>query len=423
MTFFHASGVGSGQLRWAQPVATVDGAVMPEFDAYLMVDWSASSRPVTGGDSVWYCLVVRTGDNLSVVALENPATRRRAIAEINDVLRGLARREQMALVGFDFPYGYPAGSAAALGLTETPAWLGVWREIASRIVDRDDNSNNRFEVAGDLNHRISGGCYPFWGCPQGRESATMSCTKGGPGRLAEKRLTDIGNMQPIWKLYGNGSVGSQVLLGIPHLTALRNDAVLSPVSRVWPFETGLVALPSRPKRDYLIVHAEIYPSLLPIQPFAGEVKDAVQVRMMAAHFAALDDAGNLSTLFAGPAYLTPEYRETVEREEGWTLGVLSRQQMQPRLALQPLPTPPSTPTTLTGTLRHRAGSGRTTAPGYHNRNGQTVLRSTRLAGTDHGQSVYVLQCSRCRHEYGANGSDIFQRRCPACQGGKPGLVY
>lgn len=192
---------------------------------------------------------------------------------------------------------------------------------------------------------------------------------------------------------------------------------------MWPFETGLVALPSRSKRDYLIVHAEIYPSLLPIRPAAGQVKDAVQVRTMAAHFAALDDAGDLSTLFAGPAYLTPEDRETVEREEGWTLGVLSGQQMQPRLVLQNSPVAPSTRTTLTGTPRHRAGSGRTTAPGYHNRNAQTVLRSTGLAGTDHGQSVYVLQCSRCRHEYGANGSDIFQRRCPACQGGKAGLVY
>jgi hypothetical protein len=357
------------------------------------------------------------------VALENPATRRRAVAEINDILRGLARREQMALVGFDFPYGYPTGFAAALGLTDTPQWLGVWREIASRIVDRDDNSNNRFEVAGDLNRRISGGCYPFWGCPPRCESATMSRTKGGPGHPAEKRLTDVGNMQPIWKLYGNGSVGSQALLGIPYITALRNDRVLSPVSRVWPFESGLGALPSRPERDFLIVHAEIYPSLLPIQPTAGEVKDAVQVRTMAAHFAALDDAGELSTLFAGPAYLTPEDWERVEIEEGWTLGVLSGQQAQPRLALQPLPASPTSRTTVTATLRHRSGSGLTTAPGYRNRNGQTVLRSTGLAGTDHGQSVYVLQCGGCRHEYGSNGSDIFQRRCPVCQGGRPGLVY
>jgi precorrin-8X/cobalt-precorrin-8 methylmutase len=396
---------------------------MPEFDAYLMVDWSASSRPVIGENSIWYCLVARKGNNLSVAALENPATRRRAVAEINDILRGLALREQTVLVGFDFPYGYPAGTAAALGLKDTPAWLGVWREIAGRIIDRDDNSNNRFEVAADLNHRISGGCYPFWGCPEGRESATMSCTKGRPGLLAEKRLTDIGNMQPIWKLYGNGCVGSQALLGIPHLTALHNDAVLSPISRVWPFETGLGTLAGRPQRDYLIVHAEIYPSLLRIQPAAGEVKDAVQVRTMATHFAALDDAGKLAMLFAGPEHLSPEERETIEREEGWTLGVLSGQPVQPRLALRPLPIPLSTTTPVTGPPRHRGGSGRTTAPGYQNRNGQTVLRSTGLAGTDHGQSVYVLQCGGCRHEYGANGSDIFQRRCPACQGGRPGLVY
>jgi hypothetical protein len=230
-------------------------------------------------------------------------------------------------------------------------------------------------------------------------------------------------MQPIWKLFGNGSVGSQALLGIPHLTALRNDSVLSPVSRVWPFETGLGALPSRPKRDFLIVHAEIYPSLLRIQLTAGQVKDAVQVRTMAAHFAALDDAGKLSTLLAGPAYLTPEDRERVEQEEGWTLGVPSGQQVQPNLDLQPLPASPHPSSAVRGTLRHRGGSGLTTEPGYRNRNSQTVLRSTGLAGTDHGQSVYVLQCGQCKHEYGANGSDIFQRRCPVCQGGRPGLVY
>jgi precorrin-8X/cobalt-precorrin-8 methylmutase len=123
---------------------------MPEFDAYLMVDWSASSRPVTGKDSVWYSLVVRSGDRLSLAAHENPSTRHRAMAEIRDILRGLARQEKMVLAGFDFPYGYPAGFADALGVTDTPAWLGIWREFAVRIVDREDNGNNRFEVGANL---------------------------------------------------------------------------------------------------------------------------------------------------------------------------------------------------------------------------------------------------------------------------------
>lgn len=65
--------------------------------------------------------------------------------------------------------------------------------------------------------------------------------------------------------------------------------------------------------------------------------------------------------------------------------------------------------------------GATTIPGYVNRNKQTVLRRTNLPGNDHFQMTYVMQCESFKHEYGANGSDIFQRRCPACDGGAPGL--
>jgi len=104
------------------------------------------------------------------------------MSEINVILRDLVRQERMVLVGFDFPLGYPAGTAAALGLTDKPEWSSTWRELVRLIIDGDDNSNNRFEVAGELNRRISGGCYPFWSCPQGRVSSTMSCTKSGPGQ-------------------------------------------------------------------------------------------------------------------------------------------------------------------------------------------------------------------------------------------------
>jgi hypothetical protein len=67
--------------------------------------------------------------------------------------------------------------------------------------------------------------------------------------------------------------------------------------------------------------------------------------------------------------------------------------------------------------------GATVQIGYENRNGQTVVAATGLPGTDHGQSVYVLRCRRCGAEYGCNGSDNFQRKCPRCQGGAPGLAY
>lgn len=131
---------------------------MPEFDAYLMVDWSASSRPKTGADSIWYCLMARTGTTLHVAGLESPSTRVRATSEIREILSGLARQERTVLVGFDFPFRYPAGFANALRLEGDRPWDRVWGELVRSIVDRADNSNNRFEVAGEPNRRLSRAC-------------------------------------------------------------------------------------------------------------------------------------------------------------------------------------------------------------------------------------------------------------------------
>lgn len=72
-------------------------------------------------------------------------------------------------------------------------------------------------------------------------------------------------------------------------------------------------------------------------------------------------------------------------------------------------------------LNNPRRSAGTTSPGYRNRNSQVVVRRTGLPGNDHNQRVYVLRCDRCMHRYGANGSDIWQRRCPRCDGGRPGL--
>ena len=70
--------------------------------------------------------------------------------------------------------------------------------------------------------------------------------------------------------------------------------------------------------------------------------------------------------------------------------------------------------------RTRTSAG-TTVPGYRNRNDQKVICDTGLPGNDYNQRIYGLECGRCGHHYGANGSDIWQRRCPACDGGQPGL--
>jgi len=63
----------------------------------------------------------------------------------------------------------------------------------------------------------------------------------------------------------------------------------------------------------------------------------------------------------------------------------------------------------------------TTEIGYLNPNGQIVIRDTGMPGTDKFQRIYQLACSKCGHNYGANGSDCHLRLCPKCQGGADGL--
>jgi hypothetical protein len=65
----------------------------------------------------------------------------------------------------------------------------------------------------------------------------------------------------------------------------------------------------------------------------------------------------------------------------------------------------------------------TTQVGYVNRTGQEVIRLTGKVGNNHRQYVYVLRCRGCGHKYGANGKDIFVRRCPAHDGGAPGIEF
>jgi hypothetical protein len=61
----------------------------------------------------------------------------------------------------------------------------------------------------------------------------------------------------------------------------------------------------------------------------------------------------------------------------------------------------------------------TTIAGYINKNNQKNLGCSGESGTDHMQSFYLMKCLSCGSEYKANGSDIWQRKCPRCQGGKP----
>ncbi len=62
--------------------------------------------------------------------------------------------------------------------------------------------------------------------------------------------------------------------------------------------------------------------------------------------------------------------------------------------------------------------GKSTENGYINRNSQRNNGRTEERGTDFGQWFYEMKCLKCDFNYKANGSDIFQRKCPRCQGGR-----
>ena len=295
------------------------------FDAFVMVDWSASATPKSGADSIWVAsLDVKSG----ATTLVNHRTR--ALAERALRSRLIEFPARRVLVGFDFPLGYPLGFARLLGAGHGD-WATVWRYLAGSIVDDERNANNRFDVADHMNAWAGPTPGPFWGCPPTRSTPILRPRKDArfpvatvvgelrEYRISERRLRDRG-LRPFstWQLYGNGSVGSQALVGIPVVARLRADRDLARRSQVWPFTTGCDSNPTAGLRN-AIVHAEIWPGLVPLDRGRHPVKDAAQVIAVCEHLARLDRDGGLGGCFA-PA-LTDAERVAVVREEGWILGV------------------------------------------------------------------------------------------------------
>jgi precorrin-8X/cobalt-precorrin-8 methylmutase len=295
----------------------------PLFDDVVIVDWSAAKTPKTGKDSIWWAHARRTDRGVALAETQNPPTRAEATRQLLALLKRLVAQRRRVLAGFDFPFGYAAGMAAAMG---GAVWRDVWAAIADLVEDGEDNSNNRFVVAAELNRRMTGEAFPFWGHDGAHECATLVRRERRPHTAddpAERRLCEarIKGPQPAWKLAGNGSVGSQALTGIPRVKQLLDDPDLGSAVRVWPFDTGLAAPVVAPGS---VVLAEVYPSIAPPDPALGTVKDQQQVATIARLFARLDAEARLAPLFAGDPGLSPAERTAVETEEAWILGVTDR---------------------------------------------------------------------------------------------------
>ncbi len=294
---------------------------MTIFHTHVIVDWSARSKPSpvrATKDAIWWA-VAQDG---VVQAPEYARTRHDAVKRLAALIAAELDAARQVLIGFDFPFGYPAGVAAHL--TGQASALALWNWLAVLIEDAGDNANNRFEIAEAIN-RTYPGLGPFWGrpgtWPYPEVPTRESSRTGREAHPPECRIADrcaIG-AKTVWQLAYAGSVGSQVLLGLPALKRLIADPRLKDRLAVWPFDTGL-CVPEAPA-----VIAEIYPSLLRREveerKNEGEIPDAAQVRVNAEAFARLDALGGLGPLFQGAPYLDATERRIIETEEAWILGL------------------------------------------------------------------------------------------------------
>lgn len=268
---------------------------MTGFDRFIIVDWSGGNDtgPRPRRDAIWI------GENgCAPLYMRNRGFARDWIAD--RIARALGRDERLC-IGFDFPFGYPRGFARALTGRDTA--LAFWRWLAARIEDAP-RSNNRFDVAAGINLALGQGRGPFWANALKRDIHGLARTKAGyanpfPDRrhcetLAKGSFT-------CWQLAGAGSVGSQVLMGLPVLWQLylRFAGKIA----VWPFEA----------LDRPVAFVEVWPSLWPEAvrraEQAGEIRDAAQVRLTADWLAGL-----------APAALAAMLRVDAP-EEGWILGL------------------------------------------------------------------------------------------------------
>ncbi|WP_366141179.1 hypothetical protein [uncultured Tateyamaria sp.] len=273
---------------------------MTGFDTILVADWSAGKRRPArpSKDAIWLG-IARNGAAQDPIYCRSRQEAETQIAALIDAEQAAGRR---LLASFDFPFGYPKGLAKHITGHDDP--FALWDWISARITDAPDGTNNRYAVAEEMNGHFDGPG-PFWGKPNQTDWPGVPYRKAGISydTIPERRACDHAAKaaSSCFQLAFPPTVGGQILMGLPTLNRLR----ARPGVAVWPFEDWTTA-PT--------VLAEIWPGL--IEPAvkalqAGDIRDAVQVRLLATALSRLPAA----TLHDWMTDLPDE-----AREEAWILG-------------------------------------------------------------------------------------------------------
>ncbi len=267
---------------------------MTRFDTIVMVDWSggADRGPTPVKDAIW-AGVNRGGVADAPVYLRNRQVAEAWLSDLFEVERAAGRR---VLVGFDFPFGYPRGFCEALTGQTDP--LVLWEWFAARIED-SAATNNRFDLAGEVNRTLGAGQGPFWANGLARDIEGLPRRKdsyANPFPERRKAEEQAKGAFTCWQMAGAGAVGSQVFMGLPVLARLRQKHDVA----VWPFQP----------LEAPIAFVEVWPSLtVRGGPPEGMIKDAWQVAEVARQIAALAPETLQGIL------------DVAAPEEGWIFGL------------------------------------------------------------------------------------------------------
>ncbi len=292
------------------------------FNAYVFARWSAASKPTVGADAIHIGVLKRDVRFRLAYEVQTAATRAKAEAALAALLDDRARHRERTLLLVDFPLSFPAGLAERLKLKGEPPWRAVWDQLGRMVKDKADNTNNRFGVGSEINRRLTGGPFPFWGCPPRDALTTLAAKRGrdhGADDLPEFRgfETATGAANPAWKLYYAAPMGALAILGIPMMARLK--ARFGEAMRVWPLETGFKALAEADLAGVAVVAAEVGPNLPAAAAQPGEAAGAARTRGLLEQLARLDETGRLAPLFAPPKSAESAAVAHGEREEGWGL--------------------------------------------------------------------------------------------------------
>ena len=302
------------------------------FDAYIIANWTAAEGKKIGEQSLWIAVAKRDVRFRLYTETHNVATRAEGEKLLESLLAEHRKRADRVLVGFDFNFGFPAGTAARLNLEGRP-WDVMGKFLSSNVVDKADNSNNRYQVAAKINRLMTDQPWPFWGAPASQAQRWLTTTKppeGAGADIPEFRNTEIAarkdRLPPksVWQMHGAGAVGGLTLVGVPMVRRLLER--LDSSASIWPQNTGWRELTEADVEPLSALVVEVWPDMFKATRDVSadgvkEYKTQAQVRAAAIAFAEMDDAGTLQKAFAPPAGTDEAKIAAVESEEGWILGV------------------------------------------------------------------------------------------------------